>query len=210
MEIAFWLQGMIVGFVLCAPLGPVGVLCLQQTMTAGRLAGFCSILGAAVVDGFYGLAAGFGMSVIETFLDEGRFWFQLFGGMVLVVVGIRLCTASSSITRPSQDLVRSLLDAFLSTFTLMLSNPLPILVISAALSAMTGGKLRIDFSDIPIFALGLFVGSLLWSPIIVTASALVSPMLQPKHLMLINRICGAFIVGCGLALGAASLAAPSI
>jgi threonine/homoserine/homoserine lactone efflux protein len=210
MEITFCLKGIAAGFLLCAPLGPIGVLCLQRTMAAGRLAGFFAILGAAVVDGFYGLAAGFGMSVIETFLDEGRFWFQLFGGMALVVAGIRLCAASSSIIRPSQDLVRSSLDAILSTFTLMLSNPLPILVISAALSAMTGGKLRIDFSDIPLFALGLFVGSLLWSPIIFIASALVSSMLQPKHLMLINRICGTVIVGCGLALGAAWLVMPAM
>ena len=63
MEIAFCLKGIAVGFVLCAPLGPVGVLCLQRTLAAGRLAGFCAILGAAVVDGFYGMAAGLGMTL---------------------------------------------------------------------------------------------------------------------------------------------------
>jgi threonine/homoserine/homoserine lactone efflux protein len=80
MENAFWLKGMVVGFVLCAPLGPVGVLCLQRTITAGRWAGFFSILGAAMVDGFYGMVAGFGLSIIGNMLDVGKFWFQLFGG----------------------------------------------------------------------------------------------------------------------------------
>jgi threonine/homoserine/homoserine lactone efflux protein len=92
----------------------------------------------------------------------------------------------------------------------MLSNPLPILVISAALSGITGDSLGIAFTDIPRFALGLFLGSLLWSPLLVNASSWIRPMIQPQHLALVNRVCGALIVCCGLALGAASLAAYSM
>jgi threonine/homoserine/homoserine lactone efflux protein len=210
MENAFWLKGMIVGFVLCAPLGPVGMLCIQRTMIDGRLSGFFSILGAAVVDAFFGVVAAYGMSAVGGVLDHGKFWFQLFGGTVLVVVGIRLYTAAASINRTSQGHIRSSADAFLSTLSLMLSNPLPILVISAALSAFTGSKLQIDFIDIPLFAFGIFLGSLLWSPILLTASTLISPVLQPGHLTLINRVCGAVIFFCGFLLGVAPLVAPSM
>jgi threonine/homoserine/homoserine lactone efflux protein len=209
MEIGFCLKGIAVGFILCAPLGPVGVICLQRTVTAGRLAGFFSILGAAVIDGAYGMVAGFGMSAIASLLDAGRFWFQLFGGVVLVAVGIRLYTTSSAACAEPCP-VRSSLDAFLSTATLMLSNPLPVLVISAALSAISGGKLRMGFMDVPLFAMGLFLGSLLWSPILVGVSSLIGPLLRPRHLGLINRACGAIIAGCGLLLGAAPLMAPSM
>ena len=100
MENAFLLKGLAVGFVLCAPLGPVGILCLQRTMIDGRLSGFFSILGAAVVDAFYGGVAACGMSVVAGVLDQGKFWFQLFGGAVLVVVGIRLYTAAHPSTAP--------------------------------------------------------------------------------------------------------------
>lgn len=209
METAFWWEGIIVGFVLCAPLGPVGVLCLQRTMTAGHLSGFFSILGAAVVDGFYAVVAGFGTSVIGGVLDQGKFWFQLLGGVVLVVVGIRVYTASY-IDRTARGHVKSSVDAFLSTLSLMLSNPLPILVISAALSSIPGGKLWIGLFDIPLFALGVFLGSLLWSPILVTASSLISPMLRPGHFRLINRVCGAAIFFCGLLLGVAPLVTHSM
>ena len=210
MENAFWLKGMIVGFVLCAPLGPVGIICLQRTMIEGRLSGFFSILGAAVVDAFYGVVAAYGMSAVGGVLDHGKFWFQLFGGTVLVVVGIRLYTAAASIRRTSQGHIRSSADAFLSTLSLMLSNPLPILVIGAALSAFAGSKLQIDFIDIPLFAFGIFLGSLLWSPILLTASTLISPVLQPGHLTLINRVCGVVIFFCGFLLGVAPLVAPSM
>ena len=162
-----------------------------------------------MVDAFYGGVAGCGMSIVVGVLDQGKFWFQLFGGSVLVVVGIRLYTASS-INRTSQGHVRGSADAFLSALSLMLSNPLPILVISAALSAVTGGQLRIYLVDIPLFALGIFLGSLLWSPILVTAATLISPVLQPGHLTLINRVCGAVIFFCGFLLGVAPLVAPSM
>jgi threonine/homoserine/homoserine lactone efflux protein len=92
----------------------------------------------------------------------------------------------------------------------MLSNPLPILVISAALSSIPGGKLWIGLFDIPLFALGVFLGSLLWSPILVTASSLISPMLRPGHFRLINRVCGAAIFFCGLLLGVAPLVTHSM
>jgi threonine/homoserine/homoserine lactone efflux protein len=209
MEIAFCVKGIAVGFVLCAPLGPVGVLCLERTVSAGRLAGFFSILGAAVMDGFYGLVAGFGMNAIGAFLTEGRFWLQLFGGVVLVAVGVRLYMASPA-SRPSRTPGRSRLDAFLATAALMLSNPFPILVISAALSALTAGRPGSAFPDIPLFAFGLFLGSLLWSPLLVGASSWIRRMIQPDLLRLIHRICGAVIAGCGLMLGAASLAAASM
>jgi threonine/homoserine/homoserine lactone efflux protein len=209
MEIAFGLKGLAVGFILCAPLGPVGLICLQRTMTAGRLAGFFSILGAALVDGLYGMAAGFGMSVIAAVLDAGRFWFQLFGGLVLVGVGIRLYAAAPA-ARFANGTVRNSLDALLSTAALTLSNPFPVLVISAALSAVAGGRHRMGFMDVPLFALGLFLGSLLWSPILVGASSLISARLRPRHLARLNRACGTVIAACGLLLGLAPLVARSM
>jgi threonine/homoserine/homoserine lactone efflux protein len=209
MEIGLGLKGIAVGFMLCAPLGPVGVLCLQRTITAGRQAGFCSILGAALVDGVYGLLAGFGMNVIGSILQQGKFWFQLFGGVVLVGVGIRLCTNWPPASHASGH-VRSSVDAFLSTLTLMLSNPLPILVISAALSAITGAHLNIGHSDAALFALGLFLGSLLWSPILVCASSRLSTMVPPAHIPLFHRVSGAAIICCGILLGVVPLLVPSM
>jgi arginine exporter protein ArgO len=92
----------------------------------------------------------------------------------------------------------------------MLSNPLPILVISAVLSALTGSKFRIDLCDIPLFVLGVFLGSLMWSPILVATASLITPVLQRGHLPLINRICGAVIFFSGLLMGVAQLVAHSM
>jgi threonine/homoserine/homoserine lactone efflux protein len=209
MENGFLVMGVAVGFGLCAPLGPVGILCIRRTLTDGRLAGFFAILGAAVVDAFYSFVAGYGLSVIAGALDRTKFWFQLCGGVVLVVVGIRLFSASPA-NRPRQGHARSVADAFLATFSLMLSNPLPILAISAVLSAASGSRLRIDLYDIRLFALGVFLGSLMWSPILMAAASLMNPVLDQGRLPLINRVCGAALFICGLFLGIAPLLASSM
>lgn len=49
----FFFQGFIVGLVLCAPFGPIGVLAMRRTLTAGRLAGAVSLIGASTADGLY-------------------------------------------------------------------------------------------------------------------------------------------------------------
>jgi threonine/homoserine/homoserine lactone efflux protein len=210
MENAFWLKGMFVGFVLCAPLGPVGMLCIQRSLTDGRRSGFLSLLSAAVVDALYGVVAAYGMSAVGGVLEHGKLWLQLFGGLVLVVVGIRCYATAASIHRTPPGHVRGSMGACLSILSLMLSNPLPILVIGAAVSGLTGGKFAIGLFDIPLFAFGIFLGSLLWSPVLLTASSLIRPVLQPGHRTWINRVCGALLFFCGLMLSVAPLVAHSM
>ena len=55
-------KGFIIGIVVSAPLGPVGVLCIQRTLNKGRWFGFVTGLGAALSDIIYSLITGYGMS----------------------------------------------------------------------------------------------------------------------------------------------------
>ena len=60
MNLPLLLQGLIMGFAIAAPVGPIGVLCIRRTLAHGRLAGLISGLGAASADAVYGAVAGFG------------------------------------------------------------------------------------------------------------------------------------------------------
>mgnify|MGYP000178832119 CR=1 FL=1 len=63
-------KGLIVGVVVSAPLGPVGVLCIQRTLNKGRWYGFVTGLGAALSDIGYALITGYGMSFMDDFLAK--------------------------------------------------------------------------------------------------------------------------------------------
>jgi len=88
MEIAFLLKGVLVGIVIAVPVGPVGVLCLRRTIFQGRLLGLLSGLGAATADLFFGVVAGFGLTVIQEWLLQYEDWLRLGGGLFLLWIGI--------------------------------------------------------------------------------------------------------------------------
>jgi hypothetical protein len=38
-ESTFFAKGLIAGFIICIPFGPIGLLCVMRTLTDGKLAG---------------------------------------------------------------------------------------------------------------------------------------------------------------------------
>ena len=62
------LKGILVGICASIPLGPVGVICVQQTVNRGRRAGFASGYGAALADTLFATFAFLSLSVILDFI----------------------------------------------------------------------------------------------------------------------------------------------
>jgi hypothetical protein len=84
-----FLRGLLIGFSIAAPVGPIGVLCIRRTLTEGRLAGFLSGMGAASADMLYGAIAAFGLTVVQDLLLGQAVWLRLVGGIFLLYLGVR-------------------------------------------------------------------------------------------------------------------------
>ena len=70
------IRGFAIGVLVSAPMGPIGVLCIQRTLNKGRWSGFVTGVGAAVSDLCYALLTGLGMSIVIEFVtDFGEFCF---------------------------------------------------------------------------------------------------------------------------------------
>jgi threonine/homoserine/homoserine lactone efflux protein len=87
--IEFLLKGLVLGFSIAAPVGPIGVLCIRRTLAEGRAAGFASGLGAATAEAIYGSVAAFGLTVISNFLRSQEFVLRLVGGVFLCYLGVK-------------------------------------------------------------------------------------------------------------------------
>ena len=76
----FIFKGMMIGVIASAPMGPVGILCVQRTLNKGRWYGMATGMGAAVSDIIYAGFAGFGMSFVMDFITntQNRFCFGLY------------------------------------------------------------------------------------------------------------------------------------
>ena len=75
-------KGFIIGVIVSAPLGPVGVLCIQRTLNKGRWYGFVTGIGASLSDIAYALLTGYGMSFVFDYVNKNIFYLQLFGSIL--------------------------------------------------------------------------------------------------------------------------------
>jgi threonine/homoserine/homoserine lactone efflux protein len=134
MTLEYLMKGLLVGFSIAAPVGPIGILVIRRTLTEGRLSGFVTGLGAAVADGTYGFIAGYGLTSISDFLIAQQFWMKLFGGIFLLYLGIKTLISKAATKEASID-SNGLIKNFTSTLLLTITNPITILSIIHRLSS---------------------------------------------------------------------------
>ncbi|MGE5123909.1 MAG: LysE family translocator [Acidobacteriaceae bacterium] len=197
MDVHNFVAGLIIGFSIAAPVGPIGVLCIRRTLTSGRLSGLVSGLGAATADGLYGCVAAFGLTFISNILIHQQVWLRLLGGLFLCYLGLK-----AFISIPDDPAAQSsrptLFSSYASTFFLTLTNPLTILSF-AAIFAGLGVKLgQSDYAIATVTVLGVFLGSACWWVLLTSVVHLVRTRFQPSGLLWVNRISGMVILGFGI------------
>jgi threonine/homoserine/homoserine lactone efflux protein len=193
----FFIKGVVLGFSIAAPVGPIGVLCIRRTLGYGMLNGFLSGMGAATADGIYGCIAAFGVTGISVFLLDGQFILRLFGGAFLVYLGYRTFQAV-----PSQgfkkDKGKGLLGAYASAFLLTMTNPMTIVSFAAVFSALgLGGTGSGNLSSVAL-VLGVFSGSMSWWFVLSGTVGLLRSRFEQGTLKWVNRASGLVIAGFGL------------
>jgi threonine/homoserine/homoserine lactone efflux protein len=164
--------GIIIGFAIAAPVGPVGVLCAQRTITRGPVAGLVSGLGAAVADSIFGMIAAFGLSIVAEWIFEHQIWVRLVGGIFLLVLGVRILGTrppASAASAPSND---NAVKHFVSTFVLTITNPITILSFAGIFAAFGVIERIATLAQGWILVAGVFVGSSLWWLLIALAAGL--------------------------------------
>ncbi len=204
MSIFIFLKGFFVGLFLCAPIGPIGLLAVKRTFTHGRAAGVASVLGASAADVLYRALAGFGITLISNFLEREHLWLELCGGLILILLGLKIFFSEPVPKTPKNDTVGLVAD-FTSAFLLMFANPVPLLVFTAAFTALGVPGWRGDFLSTAVLVSGVFAGSALWAPILVGVITQFRPQFDSYQLRIINKGAGAVLALSGLILGLVTL-----
>jgi len=193
MDISFLIKGFIIGLSIAAPVGPIGVLCIRRTLTNGRLSGLVSGLGAATADGFYGMVAAFGLTIISRILVEQQFWIRLIGSLFLFYLGIKTFL-SKPVEEASPDKKKKLFSFYITTFFLTITNPMTILSFAAIFAGFGLGSGTSDFSSGAIMVLGVFSGSVFWWIILSSGVSILKSKFNTNSLKIVNRISGIIIV----------------
>ncbi|MDR3566189.1 MAG: LysE family transporter [Negativicutes bacterium] len=192
METVFFLKGLLLGFSIAAPVGPIGVLCIRRTLSFGMLSGLATGLGTATADAVYGMVAAFGITAVADLLLGYHLFIQLIGGGFLVYLGYSAYRAELAV-QDAKITGGSLLAAYVSAVFLTLTNPMTILSFAAIFIGLGVGGPVGSQSVAALLVLGVFFGSAVWWLILSTAASALRARLNIRRLQYINRL-AAFII----------------
>jgi threonine/homoserine/homoserine lactone efflux protein len=198
-DFSFILKGMIIGFSIAAPVGPIGVLCIRRTLAEGRAYGIVSGLGAASADAIYGTIAALGLTLVSSFLIDQANWLRLIGGAYLCYLGLKTFRSRPA-ERAAEAKGRGLLGAYTSTFFLTLTNPLTIFAFAAIFAGVGAEAAAGNTLGALHVVLGVFLGSAAWWLILVTLTSLYRSRLTTGGLVWVNRVSGIIILGFGMVM----------
>ncbi len=198
MEYILFIKGIIVGISTSAPLGPLGILCIQRTINKGVLSGFVTGFGAAFADIIYASIAGFGISIIADFLREYQIIIRILGGIILLIVGIMIFR-SNPVKQIRQQNQQNYFGYFISSLFITITNPITIVVFGAVFASLGLDQVS-SMNPIIITLAGIFSGALLWWLSLIISVNIFRNKIRLRNLWWINKITGVLVSLFGLAV----------
>ena len=192
-----FLKGIVIGFAMAIPVGPIGLLCIRRSVSDGRLAGCICGLGAATADAVFGAVAGFGLTAITSSLLEHRSWLQLGGGAFLLVIGFATLRARPVMSNGRPASMSSLAAAYVSTLVLTLSNPMTLLSFLGVFAGFGVGAAIHSAWSAGWLVFGVFVGSATWFLVLTGMAVRMGARLERGGLRTVNLLSGLGIAAFG-------------
>lgn len=194
----FLYKGLILGFSVAAPVGPIGILCINRTINKNFTAGFVCGLGAATADLVYGLIAGLGLTAISSFLIDRKLWIQVIGLGFLIYIGIKIIMKREKEIQFNSIADKGLLKDYLSTLVLTIANPMTILFFIAVFAGLGLAETINGFYSAIQLVLGVFIGSSIWWIFLSGLTNKLKMKINKKILRKIDLVSGISILFFGL------------
>jgi threonine/homoserine/homoserine lactone efflux protein len=197
MVTSIFLKGLVVGFLVATPVGPIGLLCIQRTLSEGKMHGLVSGLGAATADAVYGLIAALGLTFISNFLFREQFWFRLIGGLFLCYLGTKILLSKPRGQASSANGSRHISN-YGSTFFLAITSPVTILVFAAVFAGLSVVSPSSYYLSVGLSVAGVFAGSALWWFMLCGVAGIFHGKISYDKLTWLNKVSGIIITVFGL------------
>jgi threonine/homoserine/homoserine lactone efflux protein len=197
MSVYLIIQGVLIGFVVAVPVGPLGLLCISRALAMGAVCGLFSGLGVASADALAAALAALGISFISSVFTDHQYLLRLAGGVFLCYLGWQIYgTKPKEQAAPSN--VNGLLNAYATTFFLTFSNPVTILSFIAIYAGWHVPSLQGRYFAAALLALGVFIGSSLWWIGMFIGMTAFRGGFSLRTLGWVHRVSGVLILGFGV------------
>ena len=197
-----FLKAIIVGLGASIPLGPLGVLCIQKTLSKGRIHGFLTGLGASVSDTIFSAISIMGIYFINSFLENNKVLVLFIGGFIIVLIGVRIYFANPIRQIRQKDASGRMVQDFFEGLLMTITNPGSLFLIFAMFAMV-----RLNISDVPVnnehivtyvVLWGIFIGSAFWWFSLSTLISTFRKRFRLRQLIVMNKIAGIVIFALGI------------
>lgn len=202
------LKGIIIGIIVSAPMGPVGVMCIRRTLNKGRWHGFMTGIGASVSDLVYATITALGMSFVFDFINNAHnmFVLQVVGSILLFFFGLHTFRTNPHSYRAnpmdklgSYPVTKSKLAYnFATGFALAISNPLVILMFVALFARMSFVLPELDFAERVVGYASIWMGAVVWWFAITWLVDKLGSRFDVRGIWLLNRVIGSAVMIFGI------------
>lgn len=159
--ISLLLKSILAGLIIAAPTGPTGVMCIRKGLIKKDFSSYMTGFGAATADLVFAIIAGFGITLISSFVFNKQHWFQLIGGFMLVIIGIRDWFLEGNPPFRHFEKRKNYHHDYFSGFFVTIINPITIFSFLAAYSIIGLGMFEGGLGLSLLIVFGSFIGSLL-------------------------------------------------
>lgn len=191
------IKGILIGILISAPMGPIGILCIQRTLHQGKLHGFISGLGATFSDLIYAIISGLGVSFILDFIKANHSSLQIVGSIFLLIAGYLIYKSNpvKKLHKANDELTPYWKD-FVTSFFLNLSN-IGILFLFLAIFARFKFINPNNFTQNIVGLLSIGLGTIIWWFFVSTIIDKLRYKFNPRALKIINNILGVILIIIG-------------
>jgi threonine/homoserine/homoserine lactone efflux protein len=194
-EISTFMRGLVLGVLVAAPVGPVGLLCIKRTLQRGIRGGLATGFGAALADGIFGAVAAFGVTAVLQWVDNLEKEIRLVGGLMLVITALYMIRQKVHISREKgTTTTRNLITSLISGLMITLTNPLTLIGVLAVVAAFSG---PLTFVQAATLTGGIFCGSLAWWAVLCGGTYLVRHHFTDNGITWVNRLTAVLILLLG-------------
>ena len=202
------LTGLVIGFIVAAPIGPINLICIRRTLAFGSLNGLASGLGATAADGIFAAIIGFGLTAVRHWFEGWSETLQLAGGVLLLGFGVHTYFADPLHGREihyeggHHHHKAGNLRAFASTFAIAMSNPATLFAFAALFTGFGGivASEHASWSEAGFVVAGVMVGSGLWWVTITSVVGLLHARIDARVMRIITHVSGIVVSLFGLGM----------
>jgi threonine/homoserine/homoserine lactone efflux protein len=195
-EVGVLYRGIVLGLVIAAPVGPVGLLCIRRTLQKGVLVGLATGFGAACADAIFGAISVLGVSAVLDFIRHFEATIRVIGGLVVLYSAWHTWRDVPKQPKPYEIITRMLnltrektlagtVRAAVSGFVITLTNPLTLfgtLAVVATFGGITEGF------EAGVMVGGIFTGSALWWCLLSGGVGLLRCHFTETRILMVNRV----------------------